>query len=134
MRMKLTGQQIADGINGWFADELKNGPGREYDLGKFMFSVSSGTVGFIMVAAKLDRQIAQWNWALQTGFFFLVLSILVAMFMVVPKKWSVDEKTDLFEKRDSIIRRTVAEAYAWFFVWLVGMICGVLGVLSQAAR
>lgn len=129
--MKITGQQIADGVNAWIADELKSGPSREYDLGKFLFTVGSGTIGFLLVAAKLDRAAGHWNGALLAAFGLLLVSIAISMYMVQPKKWGVDDTTDLFDKRAAIIKRTVVEARLWFAIWTVGVVCGVYGVFTQ---
>lgn len=128
--MKITGQQIADGVNAWVADELKSGPAREYDLGKFLFTVGTGTIGFLLVAAKLDKATAQWNGQLLTSFIVLIFAVVVSMFMVQPKKWSVEEDTDLFDKRAEIIKRTVIEARIWAALWVIGLSVGVWGVFS----
>ncbi len=129
--MKITGQQIADGVNAWVADELKSGPSREYDLGKFLFTVGSGTIGVLIVSAKLDRAAGNWNAAMIASFALLLISIAISMYMVQPKKWEIEDTTDLFDKRASIIKRTVIEARLWFGTWVVGLILGVLGVFTQ---
>jgi hypothetical protein len=126
--MKITGQQIADGVNAWIADELKTGPSREYDLGKFLFTVGTGTIGFLLVAVKVDRATATWNLPLTMSLLFLVMAIGISIIMVQPKKWAVEEDTDLFAKRAEIIRRIVYESRSWFIVWVLGLLCGVWGV------
>ena len=129
--MRITGQQIADGVNAWVADELKWGPSREYDLGKFLFTVGTGTIGFLLVAAKLDRATAEWNWQLVASLILLILAIAISMVMVQPKKWGVDDTTDLFDRRAEIIKRTVFEARLWFLFWALGLIAGVWGVFTN---
>lgn len=128
--MRITGQQIADGVKAWIADELKSGPSREYDLGKFLFTVGSGTIGFLLVAAKLDRPVASWNGALLASFLLLLAAIAISMVMVMPKKWGIDDTTDLFDRRAEIIRRTVLEAWLWFATWGFGLSLGVWGVFT----
>ena len=128
--MRITGEQIASGINKWVEEEIKGGPAREYDLGKFLFTVGTGTIGFLLVAAKLNRATAQWNLALLISLVALVLAMAVALFMVQPKKWFIEGDTDLFDKRAEIIRWTVFEARLWFVLWVVGIVAGVWGVFS----
>lgn len=126
--MKITGQQIADGVNAWVADELKNGPGREYDLGKFLFTIGSGTIGFVLVAAKVTKSSAELtNW-LSLSFLSLVVAVIISAIMVQPKKWHIEGDTDLFDKHAEIIKRTVFFARLWFAAWIVGLGAGVWSV------
>ena len=126
--MKITGQQIADGVNAWVADELKNGPGREYDLGKFLFTVGSGTIGFLLVAIKVVKSPTAWTFWLTLCFLSLVVAIVISAIMVQPKKWSIEGDTDLFDKRAEIVKRTVYLARLWFAAWIVGLGAGVWSV------
>lgn len=128
--MKITGEQIAEGVKAWVADEIKNGPAKEYDLGKFFFTVGSGTLGFLLVAAKLNKPIADWTTPLIVSFTALVGATLVSLVMVIPKKWFIEGSTDLFAKRAEIVKRTVMEARLWFCLWLMGIGAGVWGVFS----
>jgi hypothetical protein len=127
--MRITGQEIEAGVRDWIKDELKSGPAKEYDLGKFFFTVSSGTLGVLFVAEKLtDKPL--WSATLLISFFALIFATGLSLFMVVPKKWAIDEQTDLFNKRDEVIRRTVIEAYTWFVLWFIGLAFGVWAVLT----
>jgi hypothetical protein len=65
------------------------------------------------------------------SFFLLIFCIAVSMFMVQPKKWDIDDTTDLFDKRAEVIKRTVVEARVWFAVWAAGLCFGVYGVFTQ---
>ena len=46
--MKLRGEDVVDGLREWIKAELKEGPKQGYDLGKFFFSVSAGTVAALV--------------------------------------------------------------------------------------
>jgi hypothetical protein len=129
LAMKITGQEIETGVRDWIKDELKNGPNREYDLGKFFFSVGTGTLGFLFVAEKLVNT-AKWDTMLVVSFVLLLAGIVQSLIMVVPKRWEIDEATDLFDRRQGIIERTIREAYTWFALWVLGSALGVFAVLT----
>ncbi|MBF0528668.1 MAG: hypothetical protein HQK55_05240 [Deltaproteobacteria bacterium] len=114
--MKITGEQIDEGVKAWIVDELKNGPAKEYDIGKFFFTVGSGTIGFLFVALKLNNPSPNWTVSLTVSFIALIIATLVSLVMVIPKKWSINEETDLHEKRAAIIKWTIREIYIWFIV------------------
>lgn len=125
--MKITGAEIESGIRDWIKDEIKNSPNKEYDLGKFFFSVSSGTLGFLFAAEKL-KNAPNWNWLLLLSFCVLLIATAFALIMVLPKNWKIKENTDLFDYRHTIIRRIVTETYIWFVLWLAGLCLGAWSV------
>jgi hypothetical protein len=127
--MKITGQEIEDGVRAWIQEELKSGPAKEYDLGKFLFTVSSGTMGFLFLAERLTNN-PHLDSSLIIAFFSLIFASGLSLFMIVPKGWEIKDDTDLFDKRIEIVRRTEYEAYIWFILWLIGMLCGIIAVLT----
>jgi hypothetical protein len=110
-------------------DELKNGPAKEYDLGKFLFSVGTGTLGFLLVATKVSRNTDFWNYPLALSFITLIFAMGISIVMVIPKNWKIEENTDLFDAKAAVVGRTVFDAKLWFVFWPVGLISGIFGVL-----
>ena len=53
--MKLEGETVNEGLKSWIISELKTAPSREYDLGKFFFTVSTGTIGAIVAIERLNQ-------------------------------------------------------------------------------
>lgn len=43
--LRLKGEDVHDGLREWVKSDLKESPRQGYDLGKFFFSVSVGTIG-----------------------------------------------------------------------------------------
>ena len=125
--MRIKGKDVDTGLREWINEELKSGSSKEYDLGKFFFTVSSGTIAFLLAAEKLTDG-ASWSYQLVFSFIVLLVAMIISLVMVVPKQWSVDEFTDLFDKRSGIIVRTIRETYLWFALWLVGVCLGVWAV------
>ena len=44
IRDSLKGEDVASSVRDWLKEEIKKGPGSKNDLGKFYFSVSTGTL------------------------------------------------------------------------------------------
>jgi len=126
--MIIGGDDIEEGIKNWVREEIKSGPSREYDLGKFLFSVSTGTMGIIFLAEKIDSNPA-WTPSLIISFFMLVIAAGYSLYMVVPKKWEIRESDDLQDIRNGIIKRTVRGAWVWFLLWCLGFVFGLYAVV-----
>src|SRR3990167_7599423 len=75
---RIRGEDVDLGLKEWINEELKSGPGKEYDLGKFFFTVSSGTIGFLLAAEKLTGG-ATWDCYLILSFAALIGSIILAL-------------------------------------------------------
>ena len=73
---RIRGEDVDLGLKEWINEELKSGPGKEYDLGKFFFTVSSGTIGFLLAAEKLTGG-ATWDCYLILSFAALIGSIIL---------------------------------------------------------
>lgn len=127
--MILGGDDIEDGIKSWIKEEIKAGPTREYDLGKFLFSVSSGTIGLLFIAEKLEST-PSWTTTLIVSFVILTIASALSLFMVVPKKWEIKEDDDLQDVRNDIIKRTVIGAWIWFGLWCLGLGIGINAVVT----
>ncbi len=125
--MKIEGKDIEEGVRGWAKEEIKQGPFREYDLGKFFFGVSTGTIGVLLVAEKM--QTPCWSWQLILSFVGLLICAALSLFMVIPKAWKIEGQTDLQEKRNRVIRRIVYSSYIWFSIWALSLGVGVWAVL-----
>ena len=127
--MILGGDDIEEGIKNWIKEEIKSGPTREYDLGKFLFSVSSGTTGLLFLAEKLGGS-SSWSNSLILSFIILTCTSALSLFMVVPKKWEIMEDDDLQDVRNNIIKRTVHSAWWWFGLWCLGLGVGISAVIN----
>nr|CDQ36648.1 hypothetical protein BN993_06157 [Virgibacillus halodenitrificans] len=125
--MQIEGKDIEEGVRDWAKEEIKLGPFREYDLGKFFFGVSTGTIGVLLVAEKMQNPC--WSWQLIISFIGLLTCAAVSLFMVIPKGWKVGGATDIQDKRNGIIQRIVYSSYIWFSIWTVSLIFGAWAVL-----
>lgn len=127
--MRPKGDDIAQAIRDWAKDEVISSPSRSYELGRFLFGVSVGTIGIISALAKLGpAQVLNLHYKLSLICF--ALSILVALNMARPRNWKLDGETNLFEEHKRIINKGIRRTVIWFILWFIGFVLGLYGVMT----
>jgi hypothetical protein len=125
--MKMRGEDTEAGLREWVKAEIKDGPKQTYDLGKFFFSVSIGTIGAIVAIEKLNQQSAM-DCPMVAGLILLAVSIVIALDMARPRKCVIGGETDLLDEYSRQIRFAQVRTWVWFAVWGAGAVCGALAV------
>lgn len=121
--MKLTGQEVNDSIKDWIKKDIKEGPSKAYDLGKFFFSVSTGTIGILIVIEKLNS-ISKIDTPLIISLLFLLISTIIAITMTTPSVVAIGEDVDLYNKYKESVKDIVKRVWIWFFIWIAGIFVG----------
>jgi len=126
--MRFKGQDVNDAILEWAKEELKGGPTRTYDLGKFLFTVSSGTAGLVVAIQKLGglNQYVHRK-TLISALILLAVSICISLDMVRPRVWNTE--ADLHDEYDKHIKRFIKSLRAWVVIWGIGAILGIISVM-----
>jgi hypothetical protein len=127
--MKMRGEDTEAGLREWVKAEIKEGPKQTYDLGKFFFSVSTGTIGAIVAIEKLNQQSAM-DCPMIAGLVLLSFSVLVALDMARPRKYAIGGDTDLLDEYLRQIRFAQVRTWIWFVIWATGTVCGAVAVRS----
>ena len=123
------GEDTVAAIRDWIKNEIKTGPENRTNLGKFFFGVSSGTIGIIVSIIKLSGP-PYLNLYILMSFLFSLVSIIIALFMTIPKIWKLTGETDLFkEYREQIIKIKIF-IIAWFTSWTFSITSGIFGILN----
>ena len=125
--IRLKGEDVAEGLRDWVKAELKEGPKQAYDLGKFFFSVSVGTIGALVAIDKLN-QTTSIGRLLLCSLVTLFISILISLFLSLPKKYPIGGETDLLNEYREQIGTTIKYVWLWFSFWLLGTILGGLAI------
>ena len=117
------GQDIIDAFHEWSKDEIKKGVDRCYDLGKFLFSVSVGSVGVQIALFKSGTA----SGSSEVGLFLIALAVtgisgIVALYMVIPSIWPLKGPTDLAEEYVQLINRSRAAMLIWLAIWAAGLV------------
>jgi hypothetical protein len=125
--MRPKGEDVAAATVDWAKDEIKKGPSDLYDLGKFFFGASTATLGGLAGIAKLDANFAITHMFAASALLLLV-SAVVAVLMVRPRVWTLDQDCDLFEQHARKLRSGLRYTWLWFLMWLAGALMGIDGV------
>jgi hypothetical protein len=129
MMHKITGEEYHSALVDWIKNDIKESPRQHYDLGKFFFTVSIGTVGAVTALLKSSGPI-KMDYYLGSSFIFLMISIIISLVMVVPREQSLKDNYDLSALHARKIAWTTEKAVAWFGVWFAGIFFGGIAVFT----
>lgn len=121
--MKLKGEVVRAGLDDWVKAELKEGPRQHYDLGKFLFSVSTGTVGVIAAVEKLGTN-PSLDLPMLGSAITLMISAAVALKLAIPRKHEVGDQTDLLGEYNTQIKAIRCHLFCWVPLWAIGVVLG----------
>jgi hypothetical protein len=113
-------------VANWAEVRLKFLVNREYDLGKFLFTVAAGTIGFLFTAEKLDPA-AKLEWRLILSFLLLLGAIASSVRMAMAAPPDVADAQSL----RTIDQRTKKKLGWWMAMWVTGTVLGVWAVLPD---
>ena len=126
---RLKGEDLDAGLVDWVKSEIKEAPKQAYDLGKFFFTVSVGTIGGLATLEKLN-QVAAMDTPFWTSTVLLFVSILVALDMARPRELKIGGETELQNAYHVQIRAASFRVWVWFAFWLLGAIVGGYAIKS----
>ena len=127
--IQLRGEDVETALREWVKSEVKDGPKLTYDLGKFFFTVSIGTIGAFATIEKLNSSPAMDS-SLLWSFGMLALSVIAALEMARPRVYIFDSGTDLLTEYERQIRLAQRRIWVWFTVWVIGIVIGAWAVRS----
>ena len=111
---------------GWNEARVRFAVAREYDLGKFLFTVAAGTIGFLFTAEKIETGSAL-DGLLGSAFVLLVFAIGVAVWMAMTAP--PDSANAKFADIDS---KTRCQLHLWLALWILGTGLGIWAVFPES--
>jgi hypothetical protein len=121
----ISAQDLAEGLQSWVKEEFKQGPLRQYDLAKFFFTVSSGTIGLIVSVEKLSSSLSV-KWYLVTSLVGLFLSIIVSLLMALPKSKKIGFETDIQKYHKNRLIKMENYSGVWFVMWFFSVLVWII--------
>lgn len=122
------GEDTANALREWIADEIKEGPKRIFELGKFLFGVSSGSVGVLVTVSKFSKN--AWNspewWSLAA----FVLSGAIALYIAIPRLHKLAANFDIANAHDRLVTVAWCLMIAWGVFWTLAVVFAGVGLLT----
>jgi hypothetical protein len=127
--VKIRGEDTATAMREWIKKEIVRGPTQSHELGTFFLGVSTSTVGLFTGIVKLSKTQLISN-LLVASFGILAVSMLLALWMVIPRIHDLVGDEDLMDKYRRRIERIRVLSWAWFGIWVIGFGVGAWAILS----
>ena len=119
--------QICAAALAWVQDEIKTGPASLVDVGKFFFTVSTGSVAVVAAISKLVPNF-QVGWVIGISMLLYLGSVVVAVIIVFPQVWKLSDTTDLLAVDRKKIARGRIWTIAWLAVWLAAVVLTLIAL------
>jgi len=121
--MKISGEEAAEAVRSWAKDEVSKGPTVRYELGRFLFGVSSASGATLIGLERLAQSPALDPW-LGAALVLILVSVLIALRLAVPTVTRLDENHDLFDLHVAHVERVRRLSWLWFAFWVVSLVVG----------
>lgn len=130
LKIKIKGEDTSEALRNWIKSDIEECPTKQgYNLGKFFFSVSVGTIGALVAIEKWNKM-PQIDCPMLLALILLFVSIIIALILAIPKPYFVGDETDLLEEYKKQVNKVGGYSWAWFSFWLVGTLIGGFAVRS----
>ena len=119
----------ADALLAWVAEDIKSAPKQIFALGKFLFGVSSGSVGVLISISKFSGNVV-WDateWTALAGFVF---SGALALWLTMPRVHKSDGNFILTEAHGKMVRLTKNLMISWGLFWTAAVVLAGVGLLT----
>lgn len=121
--MKISGEDTADAIRSWAKDEVSKGATVRYELGRFIFGVSSASGATLIGLERLSSSPTLDGW-FGLALIMLLASALIALRLAVPAVTQMGLGHDLFDLHEQHIQRVRNLSWMWFSVWALALVIG----------
>lgn len=129
--MRIKGEDISDALRAWIRTDVAEIGKTTYDIGKFLFTVASGSIGILASLQKLDPNFTPTRWTLMPYGLF-AFALLLALNLVFPRNREVTGDTDLHALHLKEIRFVTRRIWLWFIVWFAAVVLSLCALLPRA--
>ncbi len=128
MPVNPRGKDTDEALRQWIADEFKEAPKRIFDLGKFLFGVSSGSIGVLVAISKYFNN--TWTFAEWGSLVAFVLSGAISLFIAAPRVHRLHANFDLAKAHESLVMAARDRMIAWGVTWTLAVALAGYGLRS----
>jgi hypothetical protein len=122
------GEDAAAALRTWICEDIKEAPNRIFELGKFLFGVSGGSIGVFVSISTFEK--VAWAAIEWTSLGAFVVSCAVALFLCIPGVKKLSAQFDIAAAHNRMVTTAAWCIYGWGFVWTLGVILAGFGLLT----
>jgi hypothetical protein len=128
--MGLKGEDISEALRDWIKSDVSEIGKTSYDIGKFLFTIASGSIGILASLQKLDAGFKPTGWTLSPYGLFTV-ALLLALNLVLPRNRKVGGDTDLHDLHAKEVRFVTQRIWFWFVAWFFAVLLSLWTLLPR---
>lgn len=119
-------------LRDWLKEEIKTTSKQAAELGKYLFSTSSGAVALLATLSKIGGNVwAGLEWFAVGLFMF---SGGIGLVMMLPRSYTLSARFDIAEAANRRARGVSFGAYAWAGLFALGVVLAGLGLFLDPAK
>ncbi len=126
----VSAEKVAAGLEDWIVEELKGRTGRYFELGKFLFTVSTGILVFFSTAIKTVGTHACSNHWLVFCVLFAITGILASVWLVWPRNTQIGPELDALEEFNNVMFQHRVVLFVWTLLTILALGGGFLSLVE----
>jgi hypothetical protein len=129
-RLPIKGEFLVESLQDWLKKDLVEGASSSTNFGQFFFSVSSASIGIVLVITDIGKG-SQGSIFLYAALIFYLCSIIVSVVLVYPRTIRINDDTDLFLEYERQIRKIRICLVIWFSLWSLGTTSFIVSLIMK---
>lgn len=129
-KLQIKGEFLVESLQDWFKKDLVEGASSSANLGEFLFTVSSASIGSMLVITNFGKG-TQDSIFLYASLVLYLCSIIVSVFLVYPRSIKLNDDMDLFLEYDKQIRKIRFCLVIWFSLWILGTTSVIVSLIVK---
>lgn len=121
--------KVEEALQEWITGQIKESTTHTFELGKFLFGVSSGTIGVFVTVSEFSKN----SWAGQewAALAFFVLSGAIALLMAMPQIYRLSDIRDLAEAHSRFVTDVKNRSIVWGMCWVIALLFASVGLSDK---
>jgi hypothetical protein len=126
----VSADKVAEALEKWLEEEIKGRTARYFDLGKFLFSVSTGVLVFFVAARKaLGAHQCSDQWLL-VCVAFAVIGVVASLVLIWPRNIRVGPSMDIVVEFNATLQRHRLVLSLWYLLTVGALLAGGVSLID----
>ena len=122
--------RIAEAQQIWLIENISKLTDRFFDLGKFLFGISSGSIGIVVAISKIPTPAHIWTWIEWTAVSLFLLSGAMGGRLVLPSDIEIGGNSSVQTEYEKYADRNSRLTKFWAVAWGAGVLFAGYGLVD----